>query len=124
MSKDFHRVIGIDLGTTYSAVAVFDRYTEKAVVLPNPDDPKSPMTTPSVISLHPQTRKVIVGRPAKNNLPHDPSNTIVEIKREMGEEFRPETLQKFLAEGVFRARDSSQEGDPVHVRLDGKWYKP
>jgi molecular chaperone DnaK len=74
----FHKVVGIDLGTTYSAVSVWDgkdvRIIESAFGL---------NTVPSVVGLD-ADRGVIVGTPAQNNLVRDPANTIIEIKREMG----------------------------------------
>ena len=131
--KNYHRVIGIDLGTTYSAVAVWDRSQEEtAVVLPNTEDPNNPNTTPSVVSLHPQTRKVIVGKTAKQNLPADPFNTIVEIKREMGENCRepveghPGNLHLYSSRDYYNEQkhQTGQEAIPFHVRFDGKWFRP
>ena len=65
MSDKYHKVIGIDLGTTYSAVAVFNRYEEETEIIPNPqsvDGQKRPRleTTPSVVSREPQSGKAIV----------------------------------------------------------------
>ena len=76
----FHKVVGIDLGTTYSAVSVWDFDSSRVVVIPTVLG--SP-TLPSVVGLDPEG-KVIVGSPAQNNLISDPGNTIIEIKREMG----------------------------------------
>ncbi|MBA2696359.1 MAG: Hsp70 family protein [Actinobacteria bacterium] len=74
----FHKVIGIDLGTTYSAVSIWDgkevRVIESAFGL---------NTVPSVVGLDPDGG-VIVGTPAQNNLVSDPTNTVIEVKREMG----------------------------------------
>jgi molecular chaperone DnaK len=81
----FHKVIGIDLGTTYSAVSVWDGSKNEGrgevVVIPSPIGTN---TVPSVIGLDPEN-KVIVGAPAQNNLMMDPGNTVIEVKREMGE---------------------------------------
>lgn len=74
----FHKVIGIDLGTTYSAVSIWDgkdvRVIESAFGL---------NTVPSVVGLD-SNGDVIVGTPAQNNLVSDPTNTVIEVKREMG----------------------------------------
>ena len=78
-----HKVIGIDLGTTYSAVAAYDPKEMTSVLLPDDDDKSG--ITPSVIGLN--AGKAIVGWLAKRNAPADPRNTIIEIKREMGELF-------------------------------------
>jgi molecular chaperone DnaK len=74
----FHKVIGIDLGTTYSAVSIWDgkevRIIESAFGL---------NTVPSVVGLD-SDGGVIVGTPAQNNLISDPTNTVIEVKRKMG----------------------------------------
>lgn len=117
MNANLHRVIGIDLGTTYSAVSAYNTYTEQAEIIVDHSTADA-ATTPSVVSLDPVTRKAMVGRAAKQNLPADPANTIIEIKREMGEEFRPETLEKYNAQNIFNA------GDPVKAFLNGQWLLP
>lgn len=131
MSDKYHPVIGIDLGTTYSAVAVFNRFEEQTEIIPNAESidnqgRRRSETTPSVISLDPQTRKVIVGWPAKRNY-GEAQNTVIEIKREMGDVFRETTLDLFAARGVYRAREErpgGYEGDPVRVQFNGEWYLP
>lgn len=110
-----HKVIGIDLGTTYSAVAAYDDYTEQAEILP---DTQSGATVPSVVGLDNKTNRVIVGTTAKQNLPNDPRNTVIEIKREMGELFSPKTLDKYSA------NDTYAVGDPVKARFAGQWLLP
>jgi molecular chaperone DnaK (HSP70) len=112
-----HHVIGIDLGTTYSAVAAFDKDEDQALIFENPESGGEP-TTPSVVGLHPGTSKVTVGRAAKRNLAADPLNTIIEIKREMGEVFDPET---------HAGRPGFDAGKPVRVRFaqnPDQWYLP
>lgn len=128
MNGRLHRVVGIDLGTTYSALAVFNRISEEAEIIGNPEDNHA-ATTPSVVSLDPQTHRVIVGILAKRNMALDPQNTIIEIKREMGETFRESTLDKYRARGQFQARTEKEggaedEGDPVQVRLADQWLFP
>jgi molecular chaperone DnaK (HSP70) len=131
MSEKFHPVIGIDLGTTYSAVAAYNKYEEQTEILPNHESVDGegrtrPETTPSVIALDPQTNRVIVGWPAKRSI-GTAAQTVIEIKREMGEMFREDTLDKFNARGIFRARQEGaggDEGDPVKVQLANEWYLP
>ncbi len=77
----YHKVIGIDLGTTYSAVSLWDHDDKKIIVVKNKVTQLS--TVPSVIGLDPEG-KVIVGSQAQNNLIMDPGNTVIEIKRLMG----------------------------------------
>ena len=125
MNESLHRVIGIDLGTTYSAVAAYDRFNERAEIILNHDEVDYVATTPSVVGLSPQTGRAIVGAFAKRNLPLDPENTIVEIKREMGEVFDEENIDRFHARGEpfkTKEKDPKGEGDPVKVRLGSYWY--
>lgn len=95
------RVIGIDLGTTYSAVSVWDEKRKMAFIIPNLQGSN---TTPSVVSLN-EAGEVIVGAPAKENLWMNPENTVSQIKREMGTEFtatmggktyNPQTISAFI----------------------------
>ena len=74
----FHKVIGIDLGTTYSAVSIWDGKEVRMI-----DSTFGLNTVPSVVGLA-ADRSVIVGTPAQNNLVSDPTNTVIEVKREMG----------------------------------------
>ena len=125
MTDHLHPVIGIDLGTTYSAVAVYNTFTQQAEMIDDPENPGKD-TVPSVVSFDPLTGKVLVGAWAKNRLAVDPQNTVIEIKREMGEEFSEATLDKFGARGRFRAtqREAGIEGDPVQAKLGEDWYRP
>ena len=113
----YYPVIGIDLGTTYSAVASYNNDTGQAEILKNKTDGFSD-TTPSVVSMDALTRKAIVGAWAKRNGANDPRNTIIEIKREMGEEFNAETIGKFNANKIFNI------GEPVKAYLGGEWLMP
>jgi molecular chaperone DnaK (HSP70) len=117
MNEQLHKVIGIDLGTTFSAVAAYNKYNDQAEIIVNRAEGDLP-TTPSVVSLEPLSRKAMVGIIAKQNLKNDPQNTIIEIKREMGEEFRPETLKKYNAQNFFN------ENEPVKAHFAGQWLLP
>jgi molecular chaperone DnaK len=78
-----HRVVGIDLGTTYSAVAVYDPDLLEAEVLSNRDDGGG-ATTPSVVAFDRDTGDVLIGGAAKRSLARHPQEVVIEIKREMG----------------------------------------
>lgn len=105
----YHKVIGIDLGTTYSAVSLWDNENQKVIVIQNP---VSQLTTvPSVVGLDPNGQ-VIVGTQAQNNLTMDPGNTIIEIKRLMGTyEREPNPTQ-------------NDPGVPKRVSFRGRDYLP
>jgi molecular chaperone DnaK len=77
----YHKVLGIDLGTTYSCVSVWDYERKEVVIIPSAVGEN---TLPSVVGLDDENR-VIVGRPAQQRRLMDPKNTIIEVKREMGE---------------------------------------
>ena len=75
------KVIGIDLGTTNSVVAVMEGGS--AVVIPNAEGAR---TTPSVVSFQPNG-DLLVGATAKRQAITNPDHTIASIKRQMGTEF-------------------------------------
>ena len=72
------KIIGIDLGTTNSCVAVFEG--GEAVVIPNPEGAR---TTPSVVAFT-KTGERLVGQVAKRQAITNPEKTVSSIKREMG----------------------------------------
>ncbi len=73
------RIIGIDLGTTNSCVAVVDG--DEKVVVPNPEGGR---TTPSVVAFNPKTKEWVIGPAARRQMITNPENTIYSIKRFMG----------------------------------------
>ena len=75
------KIIGIDLGTTNSCVAVLEG--GEPVVIPNPEGSR---TTPSVVAFKNGER--MVGRVAKRQAITNPDNTVSSIKREMGSDYR------------------------------------
>ena len=76
-TKTSGTTIGIDLGTTFSAVAVME--AGKSVIIPNAEGTR---TTPSVVHL--RDNEIIVGQVARNQAIVDPAHTIRSIKRKMG----------------------------------------
>ena len=76
------KIIGIDLGTTNSCVAVFEGGEPK--VIPNPEGAR---TTPSVVAFS-KTGERLVGQVAKRQSVTNPDRTVISIKREMGTDFR------------------------------------
>lgn len=75
------KIIGIDLGTTFSAVAVLEG--GKPVIIPNAEGSR---TTPSVVAIKDDER--LVGQVAKNQAVLNPDNTVRSIKRYMGEDHK------------------------------------
>jgi len=82
------RIIGIDLGTTNSCVAIMDG--NKARVLENAEGDR---TTPSIIA-YAQDGEILVGQPAKRQAVTNPQNTLFAIKRLIGRRFQDEEVQR------------------------------
>ncbi|WP_019675862.1 molecular chaperone DnaK [Arsukibacterium perlucidum] len=82
------RIIGIDLGTTNSCVAVLDG--DKPRVLENAEGTR---TTPSIIA-YAEDGEVLVGQPAKRQAVTNPKNTLYAIKRLIGRRFEDEEVQR------------------------------
>lgn len=76
------KVIGIDLGTTNSCVAVMEG--GEAVVIPNPEGAR---TTPSVIGFS-KTGETLIGQLAKRQAVSNPDGTVISIKRHMGTTYK------------------------------------
>ncbi|VTT34888.1 Chaperone protein DnaK [Klebsiella pneumoniae] len=82
------KIIGIDLGTTNSCVAIMDG--GKARVLENAEGDR---TTPSIIA-YTQDGETLVGQPAKRQAVTNPQNTLFAIKRLIGRRFQDEEVQR------------------------------
>ncbi|MBE6566654.1 MAG: molecular chaperone DnaK [Ruminococcaceae bacterium] len=91
------KIIGIDLGTTNSCVAVYEG--AEPIVIPNPEGAR---TTPSVVAFS-KTGERMVGQVAKRQAITNPDRTVISIKREMGTGYKKEidgknyTPQEFSA---------------------------
>ena len=84
------KIIGIDLGTTNSCIAVMDG--GQARVLENAEGDR---TTPSIIA-YTQDGETLVGQPAKRQAVTNPQNTLFAIKRLIGRRFQDEEVQRDL----------------------------
>jgi len=82
------KIIGIDLGTTNSCVAIMDG--GKARVLENAEGDR---TTPSIIA-YTADGETLVGQPAKRQAVTNPQNTLFAIKRLIGRRFQDEEVQR------------------------------
>src|SRR5512136_1279284 len=108
------KIIGIDLGTTNSVVAIQEG--EKTTVIPNEEGGR---TTPSVVAIT-QKGEILVGQVAKRQRVTNPENTIYSIKRFMGRRFGE--VSKEIKQVPFKVTDESS-GD-VRVEALGKKYAP
>ncbi len=108
------KIIGIDLGTTNSCVAVMEG--GKPVVIPNSEGGR---TTPSIVGFT-KTGERLVGAIAKRQAITNPENTIYSIKRFMGRRHKEvESEEKRVPYHVVGAPD-----EPVKVRIGNKEYTP
>jgi molecular chaperone DnaK len=87
--KKMAKVIGIDLGTTNSCVAVMDG--DKVKIIENSEGDR---TTPSIVAFAKDSDEVLVGQPAKRQAVTNPENTLFAIKRLIGRRFDEEAVQK------------------------------
>lgn len=110
------KIIGIDLGTTNSAVAVTEAGAPK--ILENAEGAR---TTPSIVAQS-KTGERLVGLLARRQAVTNPKNTIFQIKRFIGHSFDEEAVQKDKKSVPFETRKSANGG--VEVNMDGKWYRP
>lgn len=110
------KIIGIDLGTTNSAVAVMEAGEPK--ILENAEGAR---TTPSIIAQS-KTGERLVGLLAKRQGVTNPKNTIYQIKRFIGHTFDEAAVQKDKSSVPFEVRKSDNGG--IEVNMAGKWYRP
>jgi molecular chaperone DnaK len=110
------RVVGIDLGTTNSCVAVIDG--DAPVVIANAEGTR---TTPSVIGFA-QTGERLVGQAARRQAMTNAENTIYAVKRLMGRKFEDAEVQRHVLTCPYEVV-SAENGD-AHVRVRGRDFSP
>src|SRR5271156_4861531 len=110
------RVVGIDLGTTFSLIAYLDAQTGAPKCIPGPYDST---LCPSVVSVDPDG-KIIVGEPARERLLTQPERTIYSVKRLMGRGVAD--IQDELKIFPFRIDPGSR--NVIRVRLGDKSFTP
>jgi molecular chaperone DnaK len=108
------KIIGIDLGTTNSCVAVMEG--NEPVVIPNSEGRR---TTPSVVAFTENGERK-VGDPAKRQAITNPTKTIFSIKRFMGETF--DRVQREIARVPFKVEKG--ENNTPRVKIDNRLYTP
>ncbi|MBK8390448.1 MAG: molecular chaperone DnaK [Saprospiraceae bacterium] len=108
------KIIGIDLGTTNSCVAVMEG--NDPVVIPNEEGRR---TTPSVVAFLDNGERKI-GDPAKRQAITNPTRTIASIKRFMGSRFSE--LTKEASRVAYKT--AKGDNDTIKVDIDGRFYTP
>ena len=110
------KIIGIDLGTTNSCVAIMEG--SQAKVLENAEGTR---TTPSVVAFTDEKEKLI-GQPAKRQAVTNPENTIFAVKRLIGRNFEDPTVKKDIEAAPFKIINS-EKGD-AWIEAKGDKYSP
>ncbi len=108
------KVIGIDLGTTNSVVAVMEGATPKVLI-----NQQGSRLTPSVVGFTEKGER-LVGLPAKHQQVTNPQNTVFSIKRFMGRRHNEVASEEKMV--PYEVTGGAQ--DPVRVRVRGKDYTP
>ncbi len=109
-------IVGIDLGTTNSCVAIFEGGEPK--VIPNREGSR---TTPSVVAFS-ESGEILVGLPAKRQAIINAENTIFGIKRLMGRKFNDQVVQEWKKRVPYKIVEAPN-GD-AHVEIRGKRMSP
>ncbi|MDP2910295.1 MAG: molecular chaperone DnaK [bacterium] len=110
------KILGIDLGTTFSATAVMESGEPKIV-----ENKEGNRTTPSIVALTKNNER-LVGITARRQQITNPKNTISSIKRLIGRRFSDPEVQKDKKLLPYEIKESDDEG--VEVKMGEKWYKP
>jgi len=110
------KIIGIDLGTTNSAVAYIELGNPKII-----ENSEGARTTPSVVAVS-KTGERLVGLLAKRQAVTNPKNTVFGIKRFIGHTFDDPAVQKDKGVVPFEINKSANNG--VEVKMNDKQYRP
>lgn len=110
------KIIGIDLGTTNSCVAVMSGGDPSVIA-----NSEGGRTTPSVVAITDKDER-LVGQIAKRQAITNPENTIYSVKRLMGRKFSSSEVQNALKRLPYKVIEGSN-GD-AHVQIRGKSYSP
>lgn len=109
------KVIGIDLGTTNSCVAIVDGKNTKVI-----ENEEGTRTTPSIVAFTDSGEK-LVGQPAKRQAVTNHENTFYAVKRLIGRKFSDEAIKKYHTPYKIMEGD---HGDAWVASKDGKKYSP
>ncbi|MEW6131786.1 MAG: molecular chaperone DnaK [Pseudomonadota bacterium] len=110
------RIIGIDLGTTNSCVAVMENGTPKVI-----ENAEGARTTPSIIA-YTDNGEILVGAPAKRQAVTNPKNTLYAIKRLIGRRFEEKEVQKDI--GLMPYKIIKADNGDAWVEVRGQKMAP
>ena len=109
------KILGIDLGTTNSAMAIMEGGKPK--ILENAEGNR---TTPSIVAISKNGER-LVGQTAKRQAVTNPGNTVYAVKRLVGRKFGDEEVQQDLKNSPFKI---IKAGDGIKVEMNGEGYSP
>ncbi|MFA7087776.1 MAG: molecular chaperone DnaK, partial [Patescibacteria group bacterium] len=109
------KILGIDLGTTNSAMSIMEGGVPKII-----ENIEGNRTTPSVVAIS-KTGERIVGQAAKRQAVINPENTVYAVKRLIGRHFSEDEIQKDLKTAPYKIL---QAGEGVKVKMGDKDYSP
>ena len=110
------KILGIDLGTTNSAMAIVEGGTSKIL-----ESSEGTRTTPSMVAFS-KSGERLTGVLAKRQAVTNPKNTIFSVKRLIGRKFTDAEVQKDRALLPYEIKESANGG--VDVKINEKWYRP
>ena len=111
------KILGIDLGTTNSCMAIIEGGEPRVI-----ENSEGGRTTPSVVAINPRSEERYVGMTAKRQAVTNPQNTVFSVKRFMGRKFKDTTVANDTKLVPFSV-ESHSNGD-AHVSMSGKAYSP
>jgi len=109
------KILGIDLGTTNSAMAIMEGGLPKII-----ENIEGNRTTPSVVAISKNNER-IVGQAAKRQAVINPENTVYAVKRLIGRHFSEDEVQRDLKTAPYKIL---QAGEGVKVKMGDKDYTP
>ncbi|MDD3735067.1 MAG: molecular chaperone DnaK [Candidatus Pacebacteria bacterium] len=110
------RILGIDLGTTFSAMAIIEGGEARII-----ENSEGERTTPSVVAIS-KSGERLVGNIARRQAITNPQNTIYSVKRLIGRRFSDPEVQKDKELLSYEIREGSDGG--IEVKMGEKWYRP
>ena len=111
------KILGIDLGTTNSCMAIIEAGEPRVI-----ENAEGGRTTPSVVAVNPRTNERYVGTTAKRQAVTNPENTIYSVKRFIGRRFSDSTVKQDIEQMPFKLTEHTN-GD-TYVSMGGKVYAP
>ena len=108
MTQIFEGAVGIDLGTTYSCVGIYQN--ERVEIIANEQGNR---TTPSYVAFTENER--LIGDGAKNQAAKNPTNTVFDAKRLIGRKFTDDTVQSDMKNLPFKIINDGNNGCKIQV---------